>query len=489
MLFTTPLFLFVFLPLFLGIYFVFSNSPTARNVVALIGSLLFFAFGEPVFVFALFGLTYIDYCVSRLISPEAKTQQKHKKTWLALAIILNLALLIGSKYLNFITATLVGSWGGWIQVKPTNLPLILGISFITFHKISYLVDSYKGRAVPPRNFLDCALYIFLFPQLIAGPIIRYHDIGSQIHDRKHTAEGFLAGFFRFSVGLSKKILIGDPLGHLADKIFNLPLEGLSPLFAWGGIVAYSLQIYFDFSGYSDMAIGLGRLMGFRFPENFNRPYIARSVTEFWRRWHISLSNWMRLYLYIPLGGNRGSVSKTYLNLWIVFLISGIWHGASWNFVVWGAYYGFFLCMERALSSSSRFKDIALPNLFRHGLTLLIVMIGWVFFRSPTLGYAMHYLSAMFALQEVSINHILPWGAVFGNRDLLTLFLAVVMACVIFPSSGWAYPRWLKSAWSDAMVIEGGGAIILQFAVMLCLFMLSVMALSSSDYSPFLYFRF
>jgi alginate O-acetyltransferase complex protein AlgI len=407
-----------------------------------------------------------------------------------LAICLDVAVLILSKYLNFITSQVANPLGSLMNLKieAPNLPLLLGISFITFHRISFLVDSYKGRAIPPRNFIDCALYIFLFPQLIAGPIIRYHDIGNQIHDRKHTAEDFLTGFFRFSIGLTKKTILADPLGLVADKIFGLQTKELSFIFAWGGIISYSLQIYFDFSAYSDMAIGLGRMMGFRFPENFNRPYVSRSVTEFWRRWHISLSNWMRLYLYIPLGGNRVSALRNYINLWIVFLISGIWHGASWNFVVWGAYYGFFLTFERAFSSKDIFR-IPLPDMFRHSFTMLVVMVGWVFFRSTTMDHAVKYIEVMFAFEGQFLGMVPPWGLLFGNRDLATIAAASLLAFVKPPAKWILATKSLQAAWSETITVQGAQVIFLPFFATLLLLFISVSAIVSSDYSPFLYFRF
>ena len=491
MLFTTPLFLFVFLPVFLTTYYLAPNNPSAKNVVALIGSVLFFAWGEPIFVLVLLIGTYIDYRVSLLIEPSASPSEKYKKIILSTAIILNSLLLICSKYLNFICSQMMAPLDTWLHIKISspNLPLILGISFITFHKISYLVDSYKGRAEPPRNFFDCALYIFLFPQLIAGPIIRYHDIGSQIHARKHTAGGFLTGFSRFSIGLIKKLLLADPLGQVADQVFGFSPEGLSCFFAWGGIIAYTLQIYFDFSGYSDMAIGLGRMIGFRFPENFNRPYISQSVTEFWRRWHISLSNWMRLYLYIPLGGNRGSMSRTYLNLWVVFLISGIWHGASWNFVVWGAYYGFFLCLERAFSTSKLSKDIILPSMLRQALTLLIIIVGWVFFRSPSLSYAISYILVMFGHGGISSTQTVPWGTIFNNHAVAILLIAALLATIVPPKASFFHPNTIKMAWSETMDAEGIKDKALLFSMSIALIILSAAAILSSDYAPFLYFRF
>ncbi len=490
MLFSSPLFLFVFLPVFLAVYYLSPRSLRVKNFIALVGSVVFFAWGEPLFVFALIVGTFIDYRISLAIAPDS-TINPHIKRWLlAAAICLNTAALIASKYVDFIVAEIINPLEPWLHlnIAPPNIPLLLGISFITFHRISYLVDSYKGRAIPPRGFFDCGLYIFLFPQLIAGPIIRYHDIGNQIHARNHTVGGFLTGFFRFSVGLAKKLIIADPLGIVADKIFALPVADLSPAYAWGGIIAYSLQIYFDFSGYSDMAIGLGRMMGFRFPENFNRPYISHSITEFWRRWHISLSNWMRLYLYIPLGGNQVSAPRMYLNLWIVFLLSGIWHGASWNFVVWGAYYGFFLSLERLISNSALAR-ISLPGVFKHAMTLLIVMVGWVFFRSPSLSQALEYLSSMFMFTQAPSLILPPWGLIFGNRDLLTLILASFIACVPLKRLQSWFPASLRAAWSDHMTIQGARSMSVQFISTALLVLMSAAALVSSDYIPFLYFRF
>jgi alginate O-acetyltransferase complex protein AlgI len=494
-LFTSPLFLFVFLPLFLILYFLAPNDTKNKNYIALLGSILFFAWGEPIFVFALIGFTFIDYKASLLVTPESKNKNKTKKIILVTTILLNVLVLIISKYSNFIISELLSPFGNWqyLKEKTANMPLLLGISFITFHRISFLVDSYKGRAIPPRNFVDCLLYIFLFPQLIAGPIIRYHDIGKQIHERTHSVDNFLNGFYRFSIGLVKKMIWADPLGILADKVFALQPTSLPVSYAWGGIIAYTLQIYFDFSAYSDMAIGLARIMGFTFPENFNRPYIAKSITDFWQRWHISLSNWMRIYLYIPLGGNRNGQIRTYFNLWTVFLISGIWHGASWNFIAWGAYYGFFLSIERAFTSNSSFR-IKIPSYLQQPLTLLAVMIGWVMFRAPTLTAAVTYLGSLLGLTNFNPENARPWGFVFSNREITALITASIFSCFVIPNIWLKYlPKFLSSPWipqsSEVLKIKPYRTHSLQFLVIIFLILLSTSAIVSSNYVPFLYFRF
>jgi alginate O-acetyltransferase complex protein AlgI len=347
MLFNSPFFLLAFLPVFLVIYFVVPGI-RMRNMVIVLFSIFFFAWGDPVFVWYVIAGTWIDYMIIKHVLFNQTYRGGVRKAGLVFAILINVLALLFFKYANFFIdqfqplLLLAGlekpSWYG--------VALPLGISFIAFHKMSFVIDLYKKRTSPPASFIDALLYILFFPQLIAGPIIRYHDISSQIRVRQHSTSDFLAGFFRFARGLGKKALIADPAGAIATAIFVLPPESMPAHYAWLGVLAYSIQIYFDFSGYSDMAIGLGRIIGFRFPENFNQPYTAKSITEFWQRWHITLSNWMRLYLYIPLGGNKVAPWRMYFNLWIVFLISGFWHGAAWTFIVWGAYYGFFLTFEK-----------------------------------------------------------------------------------------------------------------------------------------------
>lgn len=490
MLFTSPLFIFAFLPTFLIVYYLAPRKVEVKNYVALAASILFFAWGEPIFVFALMVGTAIDYHISKALTPTSVVTKPLKRFLLGIGIALNIAGLIFAKYLDFIINEIISPLHPWLGFKliAPSLPLVLGISFITFHRISYLVDSYVGRAQPPRNIFDCALYIFLFPQLIAGPIIRYHDIGQQIHDRTHSTESFLIGFFRFSIGLAKKVLLADPTGTLADKVFGLPAGGLTQGYAWLGILAYTLQIYFDFSAYSDMALGLARMIGFRFPENFNRPYTSQSITEFWRRWHISLSSWMRQYLYIPLGGNQVSNARIYLNLWLVFLISGIWHGASWNFVAWGAFHGLFLTIERAVMhrSLSRYRP---PAYLLKIWTLLIVLIGWVFFRSATLTDAIQFLSVMFSLTGNISGYGTPWGLMFGGRDLATLILGTLIACIVLPAGLPLLPVSLRAAWLKEPPVLGTRSLIILFVCTLVLLFVSVGAILSSDYVPFLYFRF
>lgn len=489
MLFTSPLFLFVFLPLFLSAYFLVPKSIQKKNYVALGGSVLFFAWGEPFYVLALLVFTFIDYKVSVAITPDAKGSQSSKKFILIAAIFLNVIVLVLSKYLGFIVGNLATFIEPLRQFKESasKIPLLLGISFITFHRVSFLVDSYKGRATPPRNFVDCLLYIFLFPQLIAGPIIRYQDIGDQIQHRIVNAQGFLNGFFRFSVGLAKKVYLADTMGVVADKIFNFEPQTLPLPFAWGGIIAYTLQIYIDFSAYSDMAIGLAQMMGFRFPENFNRPYLSTSITQFWQRWHISLSTWMRIYLYVPLGGNRVSQFRTYLNLWIVFLISGFWHGASWNFIMWGAYYGFFLSAERALVNLK--LKIKVPFILQHIYVLVVVMIGWVLFRSTSLTGALSYLCAMFGMQKPVVDSMPPWGVIFYNRDVFVMTVAATLALVKSPAN-WTSIKCLRfTTWEQIRTQASLAGLFCHFLLGILLLIAASSALVSSNFTPFLYFRF
>lgn len=489
MVFSSPIFLFFFLPLFLALYYLIPARTGARNLTALIGSLFFYAWGEPVYVLLLAASTILHYAVALAVAPESGAGRGRRRALLAATIVLDLLILIYFKYTNFLLAQLGPALAtAGVPVPDVHVALLLGISFVTFHQISFLVDVYCGRAIPPRNYIDCALYIFLFPQLVAGPIVRYHDIGGQIRDRIHSLERIHSGFFIFSIGLAKKILIADSLGIIADKVFAIPADQVPLVYAWIGILAYTMQIYFDFSGYSEMAIGLGRMMGFEFPRNFNRPYTSRSVTEFWQRWHITLSNWMRLYLYIPLGGNRVAPLHAYANLWIVFVLSGFWHGASWTFIVWGCYYGLFLTLEKICENNGISFNI--PGPVRHIATFLIVMVGWVFFRSPSLDYAIGFLGAMVGMNPPSAM-VEPWGWVFTDRGLTVLVLAVLISTQSWDRlissvrlGGQRTAAVLAALAADRRLTAGA-----RFATTLLLLAGSAGGLVSAGYTPFLYFRF
>jgi alginate O-acetyltransferase complex protein AlgI len=407
-------------------------------------------------------------------------EQSIGKYAIGLACAANVLLLGFYKYANFLVdnlnVVLTGIGLDTMVLSPVHLPI--GISFFTFQAISYVVDVYRGTSRVQKNPLDMALYIALFPQLIAGPIIRYHDVATQIRNRQHTLNDAYLGIRRFVFGLTKKLVIANPLGLVADQVFAIPAEELTAPLAWLGIVAYSLQLYFDFSAYSCMAIGLGRVFGFHFLENFNYPYISRSVQEFWRRWHISLSNWFRDYLYIPLGGNRIGERRTYLNLLLVFLLCGLWHGASWNFVIWGLFHGAFLIMER-LGLSALLARFWRP--LQHAYVLMVVMVAWVFFRAETLPYAMRYLQAMAGFGSGSGLHD-------DARFLMTPeFLWVMVAAIIFST-----PVWLRvqdvldkpRQGVQEFCVQCSGLAVLAIASLCC-----VLYVAAGSYNPFIYFRF
>jgi alginate O-acetyltransferase complex protein AlgI len=470
--FSTTLFLFLFLPLMLGAYFV--SPARGRNGVLFAGSLLFYAWGEPFYLFVLLGSLVVNYSLALRI--EAASEIRRRRI-LLLSFGFNLGLLIGFKYSGFLLMQL-GSWGEtWLQIFPglrtPHLPL--GISFFTFQAISYTLDVYRREVPAEREFLRFGLYVFLFPHLIAGPIVRYRDLAGSLAKRTCTTEQFASGVRRFIVGLAKKLLLANTLAESADTIFRLPPEQLAPSAAWLGLICYSLQIYFDFSGYSDMAIGLGRMFGFEFAENFNYPYLAQSVTDFWRRWHLSLSTWFRDYLYIPLGGNRGSGLRTGRNLLIVFLLCGLWHGASWTFVVWGGYHGLFLIFER-LGFGRILNHLGAP--FRHAYLLFVVMLGWVWFRSSSLEQANGFFAALFGLHSGEYQ-----GIDFLQLELLLALGFGVLAC--FPVL-----RWLRE-WSEKVTTPMGRSslAILELAGLYLCFVAAIIRLAAESYQPFIYFRF
>lgn len=471
MVFSSIVFLLYFLPLFMLVYF--SVDRKYKNAVILLGSIFFYAWGAPKFIFVLLGTTLLDFYLVTWMDRTAS--ETRRKLMLTLSVSVNIGLLFYFKYSNFFIENVNQALSVFTdkQIHWTKLVLPIGISFYTFETITYVVDVYRRVHKPLTKFWDYQLYIILFPKLIAGPIIRYHELADQITERPESTDDRLTGFYRFALGLGKKVLIANQMGAVADAIFGSDYAQMDTLTAWVGSLAYTFQIYFDFSGYSDMAIGLGKMMGFRFPENFNNPYISRSITEFWRRWHMTLGNWMRNYLYIPLGGNRVSTWRLYVNLWLVFLASGLWHGASWSFVFWGAYHGFFLVIERAFFGKVLDRIGKVPAML---LTFFIVNIGWVFFRIDHIRDAFHYIRRMFSLHS---NHTTTFDVEF-----LTWFaIAVLFSFFAAGRRGQGIQNavYLDPYTRRRHVLVWGSSIIL--------FILSVSSITSSGFNPFIYFRF
>ena len=406
-----------------------------------------------------------------------------QKLWVTIGIIINLTLLFLFKYANFITdnVNIVLSQINFspIDLHPIHLPL--GISFFTFQAISYIVDVYRKEVPSQKNIFNLALYISLFPQLIAGPIVRYHDVSQQITNRIHSLEVFASGVHRFIYGLAKKMLIANPLGEVADSIFMLSGDELTMPLAWIGILSYTLQIYFDFSGYSDMAIGLGRMLGFRFHENFNYPYISTSLQEFWRRWHISLSTWFRDYVYISLGGNRVSTIRVYINLLLVFVLTGFWHGASWNFLIWGLFHGIFLAGEHA-GFSKILKNMWKP--VQHLYLLIVVIVGWVFFRADSLSLAIVFLKSMTDFNNFQTT-LFQFAQILSYESLYTILAGVILSTPVYPH----FKKYIeniadKNTNKIALLIDMPRLVLISSLLFLC-----ILKVASSTYNPFIYFRF
>jgi alginate O-acetyltransferase complex protein AlgI len=477
MVFSSFLFLFLFLPC---VSLLYAASPRrAKNLVLLLGSTLFYGWGAPQVLPFLLIASAFDYIVGFRLVPGTLSERKRRFLF-GFAVAANLSGLLYYKYFNFAAAELsrLFSVVGVTPLTWSPVLLPIGISFFTFHKISYLGDVYRGKVGPARSIIDYCLYILFFPQLIAGPIIRYADVASQFKERVHALDGVWYGLCRLCVGLGKKVLIADSLGAVVDRIFLLNGGELSSGPVWLAAVCYSFQIYFDFSGYSDMAIGLAKVFGFTFKENFDRPYRSHTFTEFWRRWHISLSTFMREYVYIPLGGNRGTALRTHANLWTTFLLSGLWHGASWNFVVWGAYHGAFLTIDRVWWERRAQRLSPVVTLL---VTFVLVTIGWVFFRAETLERAVELLGIMFGFWSGSPVPT-PRASWIDNRELMALCVAVLATFVPrLPSILAAMDRSTGGAPKFATACVAVGALVT--------FWLSVAALASRGYAPFLYFRF
>ena len=474
MVFSSSLFLLVFFPAFLLVYYLVSKP--WKNITALAFSVFFYMWGAPLFIFMVGGSIVLDFYIIRYMDSR---QGNNRRWWLAASVILNVGLLGYFKYANFMVDNVnqILKMAGSGELHWLKVALPIGISFFTFQKLSYSIDVYRKVHSPLEKIWDYALYIILFPQLIAGPIVRYHEIADQITDRSNqeTTDNRLLGFFRFIIGLSKKVLIANVLGAEVDRIFSLPETGLTTPAAWFGIIAYSFQIYFDFSGYSDMAIGIGRMIGFKFPENFNNPYISRNITEFWRRWHMTLGRWMKDYLYIPLGGSRVATRRRlYFNLWVVFLISGLWHGAAWNFVVWGAFHGMFLVLDRIFLAKLSIRMGKIPSVV---LTYFITLIGWVLFRAENFGQVGFYLKRMFSWHSE--------GPVFSPG---TQFWFIMVLAVFF--SFFAIGRNIES-WQDRFLGElpSSRAAFLRGSLTVVLLVICLGFITSSGFNPFIYFRF
>jgi alginate O-acetyltransferase complex protein AlgI len=471
MVFSSHIFLFYFLPLSLLLYFCIPAK--GKNLILTVISYIFYGWSNPLFVLLMFFSTLINYGCGVVIGLASEDQQARKKGALLVAIVINLLLLGFFKYTGFALESYnqIFSFLGFGNFEPVpvlRFLLPLGISFYTFHSMSYIIDVYRKEAVYVLSFIDYACYISMFPQLVAGPIIRFQEIAEQLIRRQHTLEKFSRGVAFFSLGMTKKVLLANSCGKLADITFSA--GSLYWVDAWYGIIAYSFQIYFDFSAYSDMAIGLGLMFGFVFAKNFNSPYLSASITEFWQRWHISLSTWLREYLYIPLGGNRKGEMRTAMNLAIVMLLGGLWHGASWNFVAWGGLHGILLGSERLFGRRPLYYK--LPRVCKIALTFILVLIAWVFFRAETFPGALSYARSMFGLEKVPDTSLLLDGLLYSRYYLLSMAIAALVV--------WKAPQTWD--WTRNM----GAFKVMVVAV---LFVISVAVLSMQSYNPFIYFNF
>lgn len=459
MVFSSSIFLFVFLPILLLIYFI--TKEKYNNLILLLASLLFYAWGEPKNIAVMLLSIVVNFAFGYAVEKD----WKFKKPFLVAAVVYNLGILYIFKYLIFTVGVINSFSGANIEMRQIALPI--GISFYTFQIMSYVIDVYRGKTKAQRNIFNLGLYISLFPQLIAGPIVRYIDVEGQIKSRTTSWDKATDGVVRFTIGFSKKVLIADQLSTLVDTAFTNSYPSI--ITNWIGIAAYTLQIFFDFSGYSDMAIGLGKMFGFDFLENFNYPYISQSIQEFWRRWHISLSAWFRDYLYIPLGGSRKGDMRTYINLIIVFFLTGLWHGAGFNFITWGLFYVIFLIIERL-----GFKNvlIKLPRAIRHVYSLLIIMMGWVFFRADNLGAAFRYIKGMFI---ASGKDLANFGFIMNRQYWFFLIAGIFFSM--------PHPR------IKALVHKNAVNELISNSLLMAVFIIAICYMVGSGHSPFLYFRF
>lgn len=466
MVFSSTIFLCVYLPLVLLGYYICPKK--GRNLFLLIVSLVFYAWGEPKYVFLMIFSILVNYIFGRLMDKN-RGRQKRMKLLLVLSVVIDIGLLSVFKYTDFIITNVNAIFGSSFDLLKIALPI--GISFYTFQAMSYTIDVYRDDVRVQKNLIDFGMYITMFPQLIAGPIVRYADVQDQLAERSVTTADFSEGVMRFVVGLGKKVLLANQMGAVWSEIYALGGD-VSALMAWTGAIAYTFQIYFDFSGYSDMAIGLGRMFGFKFPENFRYPYQSVSITDFWRRWHITLSTWFKEYLYIPLGGNRCGLARQALNLLIVWSLTGFWHGAGWNFVLWGLYYFVILFIEKLFLLKALDK---LPKFFRHVYALVLIIIGWVIFASDDVSVLLPYLGSMFGAN----------GAI-GGMDVYTLLTKAVLLIICCIAST-ELPK--KLFLSAAGAMNEKAAFTIKSVMTIALLALSMILLIGDSYNPFLYFRF
>ena len=492
MVFSSLIFLCIFLPIMIIGYYVLPKI--CRNVFLLLGSLFFYAWGEPKYIYLMLASIVGNYLFGVLIHYFAiKENTTLKKIILLVTVTFNIGLLIYFKYFVLIMSTAQSLLGENIIVPEIALPI--GISFFTFQGMSYVIDVYRQDYqlkedgtrydLVQKNPINLALYISMFPQLIAGPIVRYGDIKDYLKDRKTSLDKFVSGIERFIVGLAKKVILANTLGEIADKIFSADVNYIGAKVAWIGIVFFTIQIYFDFSGYSDMAIGLGRMFGFEFMENFNYPYISKSIGEHWRRWHISLSTWFKDYVYIPLGGNRRG--NVYVNLFIVFLTTGLWHGAAWGYLVWGIWHGIFVLLERYFGK--KFKNIKIPGIIGWAYTMLVIFIGFVVFKLEEIPPALEYLSVMFGIKKTQYTAFGP--AFYLDNKVIFIFVVSVLACLPWKE----YFMTFTSKHSENALVKAVYAcpeIVIETVkrvLLLILLVLSFMYIVNSTYNPFIYFRF
>ena len=461
MVFSSLIFLMVFLPIVLILH---SLCPVKyRNILLLFASLFFYAWGEPVYILLMLFVIVFNWAIGKYINGN--------KVILSIAVTVNLSILVFFKYINFIIANYNSFFSKNMSMLDISLPI--GISFFTFQAISYIIDLYRGKYAPQKDLIKLALYISFFPQLIAGPIVRYIDIEKQLSVRIITYEKTALGIRRFIIGLSKKVLISNILGQSVDNVMNHPVKELSTILCWITAIMYLMQIYFDFSGYSDMAIGLGKIFGFDFPENFNMPYISKSISEFWRRWHISLGTWFREYLYIPLGGNRKGNERTLLNLFIVFAATGIWHGASWNFLIWGLWHGMFCVLERI-----GFKVVLEKHrIFSHLYTMFVVTVGFVIFRIDNIHYLIDFTKKML-LPWKSYSGLYSFFEIGSHQTVVVLIIAIILSGPILLLERINIIKKLNNTFS-----------YLNLFLCSCLLVICIMQLVGGTYNPFIYFRF